>query len=69
MIVHLRPILYISVFHGLTGYKYSYQKSDLEPWAERIQKQLDESRDVQAYFNNTGGNAPECARMMREMLS
>jgi uncharacterized protein YecE (DUF72 family) len=56
-------------FHGLTGYKYSYEQSELEPWAEIIQNQLDEGRDAKVYFNNTGGNAPECARMMREMLS
>jgi uncharacterized protein YecE (DUF72 family) len=56
-------------FHGLTGYKYSYKKSDLKPWAEIVQKQLDEGRDAQLYFNNTGGNAAESARMLREMLT
>lgn len=56
-------------FHGLAGgYKYSYSKSDLEPWAQIIQEQLDEGRDARVYFNNAGGNAPESARMMRELL-
>lgn len=56
-------------FHGLTGYRYSYNKSDLEPWAKIIQKQLGQGRDAQIYFNNPGGNAPESARMMRDLLS
>lgn len=56
-------------FHGLTGYKYSYDQTELEPWAKIIQNQLEEGRDAQVYFNNTGGNAPECARMLEEMLT
>lgn len=56
-------------FHGLTGYTYSYDPAELEPWAEIIQNQLEEGRVAQAYFNNTGGNAPECARMLEEMLN
>lgn len=56
-------------FHGLTGYRYNYKKLDLEPWAEIVQKQLDEGRDAQVYFNNPGGNAVESAQMLREMLS
>ncbi|MEL7832432.1 DUF72 domain-containing protein [Fodinibius sp. Rm-B-1B1-1] len=56
-------------FHGLTGYRYSYQKPDLEPWADIVQRQLDESRDAQVYFNNPGGNAIESAQMMRKLLS
>lgn len=56
-------------FHGLTGYKYNYKKSDLEPWAEIIAKHLAEGRSVQVYFNNAGGNAPESARMLRDLLA
>ncbi len=56
-------------FHGLTGYRYSYKKSDLESWAEIVQKQLDKGRDAQIYFNNPGGNAVESAQMMRKLLS
>lgn len=56
-------------FRGLTGYRYCYTKSDLEPWADRIQEQLDQGRSVQIYFNNPGGNAPESARMLGNLLS
>lgn len=56
-------------FHGLTGYKYCYKKSDLEPWAEIIRKQLEEGRDAQVYFNNAGGNPTESANILREMLT
>lgn len=56
-------------FHGLTGYRYNYKKSDLEPWAEIVQKQLDEGQDAQIYFNNPGGNAIESAQIMRKLLS
>lgn len=56
-------------FHGLTGYRYSYKKSDLEPWAEIVQNQLGEGRDAQIYFNNPGGNAVESAQMMQQLLS
>lgn len=56
-------------FHGLTGYKYSYKRSDLEPWGEILQNQLDEGRDAQLYFNNPGGNAVESAQMMRKLLN
>lgn len=57
-------------FHGLEGgYTYAYSKRDLEPWAKLIARHLDEGKDAHLYFNNTGGNAPESARMMREMLS
>lgn len=56
-------------FHGLEGsYGYSYTPDDLKSWGELIRQHLDEGRDAWVYFNNTGGNAPECARMMREML-
>jgi len=56
-------------FHGLEGgYKYSYSKSDLEPWADIIQKQLNEERDVHVYFNNTGGNAAKSVEMMKNLL-
>jgi len=55
-------------FHGLTGYRYSYKKSDLEPWAEIVQNRLDEGRDAQIYFNNPGGNAVESAKMMEKLL-
>ncbi len=55
-------------FHGLTGYKYSYKKSDLEPWAEIIQKHIDEGRDAHIYFNNAGGNAAENAEMIEGMI-
>lgn len=56
-------------FHGLEGmYGYSYTRDDLEPWAKTIKQHLDEGRDAWVYFNNTGGNAPECAKMMKEML-
>jgi uncharacterized protein YecE (DUF72 family) len=61
-------VIYIR-FHGLTGYRYNYKKSDLEPWAKIVQKQLDKGRTAQIYFNNPGGNAIESARMLREMLS
>jgi len=56
-------------FHGLTGYKYDYKASDLKPWAEIIEQQLNEGRDAQVYFNNAGGNAAESARMLRKMLT
>lgn len=56
-------------FHGLTGYRYSYKKSDLEPWAEIVQNQLNEGRDAQIYFNNPGGNAIESAQKMRKLLN
>jgi uncharacterized protein YecE (DUF72 family) len=56
-------------FHGLTGYRYSYKKSDLESWAAIVQNQLDEGRSGQIYFNNPGGNAIESARRMRKLLS
>lgn len=56
-------------FHGLTDYTYAYKPSDLEPWANIIDKHLSEGRDAQVYFNNTGGNAAESARLLREMLS
>lgn len=55
-------------FNGLTGYRYSYTKADLQPWAEIIQEQLDQGRDAQIYFNNPGGNAPESARMLGKLL-
>lgn len=56
-------------FHGLEGgYKYSYSKSDLEPWADIIRRQLNSGRDAHVYFNNTGGNAVECVGMMKELL-
>lgn len=56
-------------FHGLQGgYTYSYTREDLEPWAEIIGGQLDEGRDARVYFNNTGGNAPEAAATMQELL-
>lgn len=57
-------------FHGLEGgYKYSYTQEDLKPWAEIVQKYMEEGRDAHLYFNNTGGNAPESARMMEELIS
>lgn len=57
-------------FHGLPGgYKYSYTREDLKPWAEIVQQHLDEGREARLYFNNTSGNAPESARMMEELLS
>lgn len=56
-------------FHGLTDYKYSYRSSDLEPWAEIIQKHLDDGKDAHVYFNNTGGNAFESAQMLKEILN
>ena len=56
-------------FHGLTGYRYSYNKSDLESWAEIVQNQLKEGRDAQIYFNNPGGNAVDSAIMMRKLLN
>lgn len=56
-------------FHGLTGYRYNYKKSDLEPWVEIVQSQLNEGRDAQIYFNNPGGNAVESARMMQDLLN
>jgi uncharacterized protein YecE (DUF72 family) len=56
-------------FHGLTGYEYTYKKSDLEPWAEIIQEHLNEGKSAHVYFNNTGGNAAESAVMMRSLLS
>ncbi len=56
-------------FHGLQGgYKYSYTKEDLKPWADIVRQQLDEGREARLYFNNPGGNAPESARMMEELL-
>jgi uncharacterized protein YecE (DUF72 family) len=56
-------------FHGLTGYRYDYKKTDLEPWADIVQNQLGEGRDAQIYFNNPGGNAIESAQLMRKLLS
>lgn len=56
-------------FRGLTGYRYSYKKSDLKPWADRIKKQLDQRRDARIYFNNPGGNAPESAQILYDFLS
>ncbi len=56
-------------FHGLEGgYKYSYTEEDLEPWAEIIGNHLDQGREARVYFNNTGGNAPESARMMKNLI-
>ena len=56
-------------FHGLQGgYKYSYSESDLEDWADIFKKHLAAGREAQIYFNNTGGNAAESARMLREKL-
>ncbi len=56
-------------FRGLTGYRYSYKKTDLEPWAVIIRKQLDQGRDAYIYFNNPGGNAPKSAQMLRDLLT
>jgi uncharacterized protein YecE (DUF72 family) len=56
-------------FHGLTGYRYSYKKSDLEPWASVVKRHLDEGKDAQVYFNNAGGNAAASAQMFRAMLN
>lgn len=57
-------------FHGLEGgYRYSYTKEDLKPWADIFKNQLDEGRDAHIYFNNTGGNAPECVKMLNEILA
>lgn len=56
-------------FHGLEGgYRYCYTREDLKPWADIFKRHLDEGREARIYFNNTGGNAPECARMMEELL-
>jgi len=65
---HTADSIYVR-FHGLTGYRYNYKKSDLEPWAEIIERHLAAEREAQVYFNNAGGNAAESARMFRAMLS
>lgn len=57
-------------FHGLQGgYKYSYKKEDLAPWADIVQRHLEEGTEARIYFNNTGGNASESAHMMEELLT
>lgn len=56
-------------FHGLEdGYTYAYSRSELEPWAEVIQQNMDKGKDAYVYFNNTGGHATECVEMMHKML-
>lgn len=57
-------------FHGLAGgYTYSYSREDLKPWAEVIKRHMDEGKGAHLYYNNTGGNAPESAKMMRKLLA
>lgn len=57
-------------FHGLEGgYRYSYSREDLKPWADIVGRYLEEGKEARVYFNNTGGNASESARMMEELLT
>ena len=63
------PFVYVR-FHGATSkYGGGYSEEWLRGWAEWLNGQRDEGRDVYAYFNNDiGGHAPRDAVTLRHVL-
>ncbi len=63
------PFVYVR-FHGATArYSGSYSQEQLEDWAEWMDAQLANGREVYAYFNNdVGGHAPRNALTLRELM-
>jgi uncharacterized protein YecE (DUF72 family) len=63
------PFVYVR-FHGATArYSGGYSMEQLEDWAEWMDAQLANGREVYAYFNNdVGGHAPRNALTLRELM-
>lgn len=57
-------------FHGLgEGHKYNYSKKELDEWADKCAKALDEGMKAYIYFNNTSsGDATMNAKVFRDMV-
>jgi uncharacterized protein YecE (DUF72 family) len=57
-------------FHGLgEGHNYNYSKKELDEWADRCAKALDEGKKAYVYFNNTSsGDAPMNAKVFSDMV-
>lgn len=63
------PFVYVR-FHGATAkYSGSYSRAQLDDWANWLDAQLADGRDIYAYFNNdVGGHAPRNAVALRQAL-
>jgi uncharacterized protein YecE (DUF72 family) len=63
------PFVYLRL-HGTTGqYGGSYPPRELDRWADRVRRWLDEGLDVYVYFNNdVGGYAVANARELKQRI-